>query len=240
MLELHNLSKKIEDHEVIKDMSFQLAPGEIKGLLGPNGAGKTTLFSIMIGLLRPSKGWISLDGRSINKLTPSQRILQGLCYLPQESSLFTQLSVLNNIECALELRGMSNKQQRLAHAHKLLKVLNIESLSDKKTLLLSGGQRRRVEFARLLACQPRFVLLDEPFAGVDPLSIEDIQEQIKILQQHNIGVLISDHNIHATLAVCQSAHVMVHGDIVASGTKEDLYANKTVKESYLGLSTDNT
>jgi len=235
MLELRNISKKIDHADILKDVSFTLAPGEIKGLLGPNGAGKTTLFSIMIGLLSPSGGSVFMDNILLNSLSPSQRIIKGLCYLPQESSLFSDLSVLSNIECALELRGMSHAKNRRTYATDLLKLLNIETLSDKKTLVLSGGQRRRVEFARLLACQPRFVLLDEPFAGVDPLSINDIQEQIKILQQHGIGILISDHNIHATLNICHSAHVLIHGNMIASGTKEEIYANKKVQECYLGV-----
>jgi lipopolysaccharide export system ATP-binding protein len=189
----------------------------------------------MIGLLSPSGGSVFMDNILLNSLSPSQRIIKGLCYLPQESSLFSDLSVLSNIECALELRGMSHAKNRRTYATDLLKLLNIETLSDKKTLVLSGGQRRRVEFARLLACQPRFVLLDEPFAGVDPLSINDIQEQIKILQQHGIGILISDHNIHATLNICHSAHVLIHGNMIASGTKEEIYANKKVQECYLGV-----
>jgi lipopolysaccharide export system ATP-binding protein len=234
MLAIENLSKKIDHVEILKNINFSINQGEIKALLGPNGAGKTTLFSIIMGLMSPSGGILTIDDTLITNLSISERIFKGLCYLPQDSSLFLQLSVFKNIECVLELRGMSHAKDRRNFINPILEMLNIQSIAQKKTLVLSGGQRRRVEFARLLACNPRFVLLDEPFAGVDPLSIEDIQEQIHLLKAHNIGVLISDHNVDATLAIATSAYILINGQIVASGGKDLIYANKLVQESYLG------
>jgi lipopolysaccharide export system ATP-binding protein len=235
MLEIDHVSKKIDQRDILKKISFKIHQGEITALLGPNGSGKTTLFSILMGLMAPSSGSLLVDGEPLIHLTASQRILKGLCYLPQESSLFLNLSVLNNIECALELRGLLNKKKRRSRANELLSILRIEDLCTQQAFTLSAGQRRRVEFARLLACEPRFVLLDEPFAGVDPLSIEDIQQQIQLLQTHNIGILISDHNVQATLAIAQTAHVLIHGEIIASGTKEELYNHERVQKYYLGF-----
>jgi lipopolysaccharide export system ATP-binding protein len=234
MLELQNISKKFDSTQLIKDVSLTLSRGEVKGLLGPNGAGKTTLFSMIIGLVPPTTGKVLLDGLEISSLSASERIHRGLCYLPQESSLFLDMSVLDNILCVLELKGKLSSKQRYEEAMFLLETMNIQHLVSKKSILLSGGQRRRVEFARLLASKPHYVLLDEPFAGVDPLSIDDIQEQIKILQTHHIGILISDHNVEATLDICDSSYVMSQGQIIAQGSKDEIYNNEKAQEFYFG------
>lgn len=234
MLELKNISKKFDSIQLIKNISLTLSRGEVKGLLGPNGAGKTTLFSMIIGLMPATAGKVLLDDLDISTLSASERIQSGLCYLPQESSLFLDMSVLDNILCVLELKGLSNSKERYKEALSLLGMMNIQHLVSKKSILLSGGQRRRVEFARLLASKPHYVLLDEPFAGVDPLSIDDIQQQIKILQKHNIGILISDHNVEATLDICDSSYVMSQGQIIAQGSKDEIYNNTKAQEFYLG------
>lgn len=240
MLQLLNISKSFSNQgaPLLEGIGFSLPKKEIHGLLGPNGAGKTTLFSMILGLIPTHSGFITLDDLSLNGLSPSKRLKAGLSYLPQESSLFGDLSVFENIECVLEGRGLYlSRQERLAKAKQLLERVGLDADYQKLARYLSGGQKRRLEFARLLATEPKYVLLDEPFAGVDPKSIKEIQHQILLLKSHAIGILLSDHNVEATLTICDQAHILMDGRILASGKPEELRQNKLVQEYYLATST---
>ena len=234
-LSIKHLSYNIKGKELLKDINFVVERGKIHGLLGPNGAGKTTLFSILMGLTSPSKGSVTLDQTDITNFGPHHRVSIGLSFLPQETCLFEELSVLDNILIALETQSFGTKQESIDKALNVLSELNIESLADKKAHLLSGGQKRRCEFARLIACQPAYALLDEPFAGVDPISIADIQQQISILCKKNIGVVISDHHVAETLKICDFATVMYSGEVLLTDRPEIVLEHSLVKKNYLGL-----
>lgn len=235
MLQLMDVSKAFTRNGalLLDGISFSLPEKEVHALLGPNGSGKTTLFSMILGLLPTHTGVISLNDIVLNSFSPSKRLKTGLSYLPQESSLFGDLSVFQNIECVLE--GRDHKippQDRARKTDQLLERVGLTEQSQKMARYLSGGQKRRLEFARLLATEPKYVLLDEPFAGVDPKSIKEIQRQILLLKEHAIGILISDHNIDATLDICDKAHILIDGRLLASGTPDELRTNALVQEYY--------
>jgi lipopolysaccharide export system ATP-binding protein len=229
-----NLAKSYKSRQVLKDLSLEVASGEVVGLLGPNGAGKTTAFYMIVGLTRCEHGEIFLDDRDIGRLPMHRRAQLGLGYLPQEPSVFRRLSVSNNIMAILETRPALSEEQRTARLDQLLGELHIEHVGDSLGMSLSGGERRRVEIARALAADPSFILLDEPFAGVDPLSVADIQRIIKHLSDKGIGVLITDHNVRETLGICQRAYIVNQGSVLAAGTADQILANPLVREVYLG------
>ncbi len=229
-----NLAKSYKTRQVLKDLSLEVASGEVVGLLGPNGAGKTTAFYMIVGLTRCEHGEIFLDDRDIGHLPMHRRAQLGLGYLPQEPSVFRRLSVSNNIMAILETRPALSEEQRTARLGELLGELHIEHVGDSLGMSLSGGERRRVEIARALAADPSFILLDEPFAGVDPLSVADIQRIIKHLSDKGIGVLITDHNVRETLGICQRAYIVNQGSVLAAGTADQILANPLVREVYLG------
>ena len=227
------LKKRYKSREVVKDVSFEVANGEVVGLLGPNGAGKTTCFYMVVGLTGADAGSISIGGEDATRLPIHQRARLGLSYLPQEASVFRKLSVEENVRAVLEL-------QRLPHAQierrlrELLGELGIAALAANPALSLSGGERRRVEIARALATSPRFILLDEPFAGVDPIAVLDIQKIIRFLKDRGIGVLITDHNVRETLGICDRAYIISDGRVLASGTPDAIVADESVRRVYLG------
>jgi len=229
-----NLAKSYKSRQVLKDLSLEVESGEVVGLLGPNGAGKTTAFYMIVGLSRCEHGEIFLDDRNIGRLPMHRRAQLGLGYLPQEPSVFRRLSVSNNIMAILETRPGMSEVQRAARLEELLGELHIEHVGDSLGMSLSGGERRRVEIARALAADPRFMLLDEPFAGVDPLSVTDIQRIIKHLSDKGIGVLITDHNVRETLGICQRAYIVNQGSVLAAGSADHILANPLVREVYLG------
>jgi lipopolysaccharide export system ATP-binding protein len=233
-LKATNLAKTYRDREVVRDVSLDIESGQIVGLLGPNGAGKTTCFYMIIGIIRADRGTISIDGEDLTSLTMHQRARRGIGYLPQEASVFRKLSVGDNIMAILETRADLNKAQRLARRDELLAEFHVAHLRDNLGQSLSGGERRRVEIARALATEPAFILLDEPFAGVDPISVNVIKQIINHLQHRGIGVLITDHNVRDTLDICQKAYIVGEGHIIAAGTAEEVLANKRVREVYLG------
>jgi lipopolysaccharide export system ATP-binding protein len=234
-LKATGLAKSYKSRQVVRDLSLELDSGEVVGLLGPNGAGKTTAFYMIVGLVPPDAGRILLGEVDLTLLPMHRRAQLGLGYLPQEASVFRKLSVEDNIMAILETREMERaaRQQRLGQ---LLEELRIGHVRKTLGLALSGGERRRVEIARALAAEPRFMLLDEPFAGVDPLSVLDIQRIIRELTQRGIGVLITDHNVRETLGVCARAYIVNQGTVIASGTAEEVLANPQVREVYLGES----
>lgn len=229
-----HLAKAYKKRPVIDDVSLQVSSGEIVGLLGPNGAGKTTCFYMMVGLVPADKGQISLNNEDITHLPMHSRAQRGLGYLPQEASVFRKLSVRNNILAILETRKDLTSQQRSTRVDELMQELHITHIADSLGMSLSGGERRRVEIARALASEPRFILLDEPFAGVDPISVADIKQIIHHLQSRNIGILITDHNVRETLSICQRAYIVGEGHIIAEGTAEDVLHNAKVRKVYLG------
>jgi lipopolysaccharide export system ATP-binding protein len=234
-LKATGLAKSYKARQVVRDLSLELDNGEVVGLLGPNGAGKTTAFYMIVGLVPPDAGRIFLGEVDVTLLPIHRRAQLGLGYLPQEASVFRKLSVENNIMAILETRDMERaaREERL---EQLLEELRIGHVRKTLGLALSGGERRRVEIARALAAEPRFMLLDEPFAGVDPLSVFDIQRIIRELTQRGIGVLITDHNVRETLGVCTRAYIVNQGTVIASGTAEEVLANPQVREVYLGES----
>jgi lipopolysaccharide export system ATP-binding protein len=229
-----NLSKSYRGRRVVQDLSLEIAGGEVVGLLGPNGAGKTTAFYMIVGLVRADGGAILIDGRDITPLGVDRRARLGLGYLPQEASVFRRMSVANNIRSILELRPDLDRVAREERLEDLLGLLHIAHVRESQGISLSGGERRRVEIARALAAEPRFMLLDEPFAGVDPLSVGDIQQIIRNLAERGIGVLITDHNVRETLGVCGRAYIVNQGTVIASGSAEQVLANPRVREVYLG------
>ena len=233
-LRAEHLAKRYKSRPVVKDLSLRIGSGEVVGILGPNGAGKTTAFYMLVGLVACDAGRIFIDDRDISKLPVHARARLGLGYLPQEASVFRKLSVADNILGVLELRKELNKAQRQQQLEQLLEELHIAHIRDSLGQSLSGGERRRVEIARALATEPRFILLDEPFAGVDPISVIDIQRIIKHLAARNIGVLITDHNVRETLGICQRAYIISAGVLIASGSAEEILANQQVREVYLG------
>lgn len=233
-LSAEHLAKQYKNRQVVKDVSLDIENGEIVGLLGPNGAGKTTCFYMIVGLVTCSTGRIILNDKNITALPMYARARQGISYLPQEPSVFRKLNVEENILAVLEIRRDLSENQRLELTEELLKELHIEHLRASFGMSLSGGERRRVEIARALATNPRFILLDEPFAGVDPISVMDIQKTISHLSQKGIGVLITDHNVRETLGICQRAYIINEGMVLAAGTPDALLSNEQVREIYLG------
>lgn len=229
-----HLAKSYGGRLVVKDVSIQVSAGEIVGLLGPNGAGKTTCFYMMVGLVDADAGDICLDGQSITAMPMHRRARAGIGYLPQEASIFRQLSVRDNLLAILETRADLNAPQRESLAEALLAEFNVLQLADALGQSLSGGERRRVEIARALATEPTVILLDEPFAGVDPISIADIKQVVRQLKERGIGVLITDHNVRETLDICERAYIVGEGEVIASGTPAEVLANQRVRDTYLG------
>lgn len=232
-LRASNLNKSYQSRTVVHDVSFSLTSGEVVGLLGPNGAGKTTCFYMVVGLVPLDGGGISLDECDLSKLPIHNRARLGLSYLPQEASIFRRLSVEENILAVLELQDF-DFSERQQHLDNLLHDLNISHLRDSPSISLSGGERRRVEIARALASQPRFILLDEPFAGVDPIAVIDIQKVIGFLKECGIGILITDHNVRETLGICDRAYIISEGTVLADGKPDEIIYNERVREVYLG------
>ncbi|MCI7484612.1 LPS export ABC transporter ATP-binding protein [Helicobacter sp. 10-6591] len=232
-LEARNLSKQIKKTKIVNDVSVEVSSGEVVGLLGPNGAGKTTTFYMICGLLHPNSGDVFLNGHKITSLPLHARSNMGIGYLPQESSIFKDLSVEQNLMLSAEASIKSGKERKI-RIEKMLEEFNIEPLRSRKGVSLSGGERRRVEIARALVKNPKFVLLDEPFAGVDPKAVADIQNIILKLIELNIGVLITDHNVRETLSVCHRSYVIKSGSLLASGSADEIYQNALVKKYYLG------
>jgi lipopolysaccharide export system ATP-binding protein len=232
-LRASNLKKRYKSRTVVHDVSLSVNSGEVVGLLGPNGAGKTTCFYMMVGLVPLDGGNIYLDDRDLSQLPIHQRARLGLSYLPQEASIFRRLSVADNIRAVLELKSYTAEemQQRLDD---LLHDLHISHIRTNQGISLSGGERRRVEIARALATQPRFILLDEPFAGVDPIAVLDIQKIIQFLKARDIGVLITDHNVRETLGICDRAYIISDGSVLASGKPDEIIYNENVRKVYLG------
>jgi lipopolysaccharide export system ATP-binding protein len=230
------LAKSYKKRQVVRDLSIEVANGEVVGLLGPNGAGKTTAFYMISGLVPADAGTIEVDGADVTRLPMYRRARLGIGYLPQEASIFRKLSVEDNVMAILETRPDMERAAREHRLEQLLEELRIGHVRKSLGIALSGGERRRVEIARALAAEPRFMLLDEPFAGVDPLSVLDIQRIIRELTQRGIGVLITDHNVRETLGVCSRAYIVNQGTVIASGTAEEVLANPQVREVYLGES----
>jgi len=233
-LEANALAKAYRGREVIKDVSLSVEQGEIIGLLGPNGAGKTTCFYMIVGLISADRGTIRLQQDDITRLPIHQRARLGVGYLPQEASVFRKLSVYDNLMAILETRKDLTQAQREEKAQALLEEFHITHIRDSKGMVLSGGERRRVEIARALANDPKFILLDEPFAGVDPISVSDIKQTIRHLKDRGIGVLITDHNVRETLDICERAYIVSEGRILAEGNAEAILANQQVRQAYLG------
>lgn len=234
ILRAENLCKNYKGRSVVKSVSMEISNGEVVGLLGPNGAGKTTSFYMVAGLVVADEGSITLGDKDITHFPMHQRARLGIGYLPQEASIFRKLSVTDNIMAILQTRKELSKFQQEQKLEDLLEELHIGHIRNGLGMSLSGGERRRVEIARALATDPRFILLDEPFAGVDPISVRDIQSIIQHLKQRDIGVLITDHNVRETLGICERGYIMNAGEVIASGKPELLLANKEVKEVYLG------
>ena len=232
-LTVQNLRKQYKARTVVQDISLHIKSGEVVGLLGPNGAGKTTSFYMIVGLVPLNDGKIILNGKDISRLPIHQRAHMGLSYLPQEPSIFRKLSAADNIRAVLELQKMTPEavENRL---DELLEELHISHIRDNLAVSLSGGERRRVEIARCLATNPKFILLDEPFAGIDPIAVIDIQKTIKFLTAKNIGVLITDHNVRETLGICDRAYIVNEGHVFASGTPAEIIENQNVRDVYLG------
>lgn len=234
ILRAEKLVKSYKERTVVKEVSLQVAQGEIVGLLGPNGAGKTTTFYMTVGLIRPNKGRVYLDDKDITNYPMYRRGQMGIGYLAQEASVFRKLSVEDNIMAILEMASKLSRKERRMKTDQLLAEFSLMHVRKNIGNLLSGGERRRTEIARALATDPKFILLDEPFAGVDPIAVEEIQGIVKNLQQKNIGVLITDHNVHETLDIVDRAYLLVEGNIFKSGTAEDLAEDPMVRKVYLG------
>ena len=234
ILQASRLAKSYKTRKVVNDISLEIKSGEIVGLLGPNGAGKTTCFYMIVGLVASDHGKITVNGHDITDRPMHDRANLGIGYLPQEASVFRKLTVAENILAILQTRKDIGPEQHNIILEDLLQELHIAHLRDNKGISLSGGERRRVEIARALATEPKFILLDEPFAGVDPLSVIDIQRIIHHLQERGIGVLITDHNVRETLGICEHAYIINEGRVIAEGTAEEILANAQVREVYLG------
>jgi len=232
-LTIQNLRKSYKKNIVVKNVSLKIASGQIVGLLGPNGAGKTTTFYMIVGLITADHGNILLDQKNLTKTPIHIRAKQGISYLPQEPSIFRKMDVSENIISILELRNLSKHQIKL-ELESLLKELNIQHIKKNTAISLSGGERRRVEIARCLANKPKFILLDEPFAGIDPIAVIDIQKIIKQLASNGIGILITDHSVRETLGICDQAYIVNQGEIFAQGTPKIIAQNQSVKDIYLG------
>ncbi|HAH71160.1 MAG TPA: lipopolysaccharide ABC transporter ATP-binding protein [Succinivibrionaceae bacterium] len=229
-----HLRKTYKKRTVVKDVSLDVSSGSIIGLLGPNGAGKTTSFYMLVGIISSEQGQVLLDGRDITSLPMHQRARMGIGYLPQENSIFRKLTVYQNLMGVAELQKDLNKAQRESLVNDLLEEFNVASLSNNLGMSLSGGERRRVEIARALAARPKFILLDEPFAGVDPISVSEIKNIITHLKNRGIGILITDHNVRETLGVCERAYIVSAGELIAQGTPQEVQENEKVKSVYLG------
>ncbi len=236
ILSAENLSKRYKFRQVVKGISLEIQSGEVVGLLGPNGAGKTTAFYMIVGLISCDQGRIMLDGMELSRLPMHRRARMGLGYLPQEASVFRKLTVERNIMAILQTRRELERADRERILEELLDELHINHVRNSLGISLSGGERRRVEIARALAAEPQFVLLDEPFAGVDPISVLDIQRIIRHLAERNIGVLITDHNVRETLGICRRAYILNEGTMIAQGTPDEILNNQHVREVYLGES----
>ncbi len=232
-LRTENLVKKYRKRTVVNQVSIEVEQGEIVGLLGPNGAGKTTTFYMIVGLITPNQGRIFLEDKEITKLPVYKRAQKGIGYLAQEASVFRKLSVEDNIRAILEMSDLSSEIQR-DRLESLLVEFGLEKIRKSKGIQLSGGERRRTEIARALAIKPNFILLDEPFAGVDPIAVEDIQEIVSSLKTKNIGILITDHNVHETLSITDRAYLLFEGSILKSGSSEELANDEKVRKVYLG------
>ncbi len=233
-LQAFNLAKSYKGRQVVKDVSLQVNSGEIVGLLGPNGAGKTTCFYMVVGIVRAEKGQIKIDDTDLTPLPMHKRSQRGLGYLPQEASVFRKLSVENNIRAILQTRSDISRSERAEKLEQLLDEFHITHIRKSLGMALSGGERRRVEIARALATEPAFILLDEPFAGVDPISVSDIKQIILQLKEKGIGVLITDHNVRDTLDICENAYIVSEGIIIAEGNAAAILSHPKVKEVYLG------
>jgi len=233
-LEARHLAKSYKSRRVVEDVSLQINSGEVVGLLGPNGAGKTTCFYMIVGLVRAGRGNILINGQDVTHLPMHGRARGGIGYLPQEASIFRKLSVADNIMAILQTRKDLNQKGREGKLDSLLREFHIHHLRDSLGMSLSGGERRRAEIARALATDPQFILLDEPFAGVDPISVNDIKQIIEHLKDKGIGVLITDHNVRETLDICDKAYIVNDGHIIAEGDAETVLANQTVRDVYLG------
>ncbi len=233
-LSANNLAKAYKGREVVQDVSLEISSGQIVGLLGPNGAGKTTCFYMIVGIVQADKGTICIDGKDLTGLSMHERARRGIGYLPQEASIFRKLSVRDNIMAILETRSELSKAERLERCDQLLEEFHVAHLRDSMGQALSGGERRRIEIARALATEPDFILLDEPFAGVDPISVKDIKEIVTHLKDRGIGVLITDHNVRDTLDICEKAFIVGEGHIIAAGSAEVVLANEQVRRVYLG------
>jgi lipopolysaccharide export system ATP-binding protein len=234
ILSVQDIAKRYKFRDVVKGISLEITSGEVVGLLGPNGAGKTTAFYMIVGLIASDRGQILLDGQDLTALPIHKRARLGLGYLPQEASIFRKLSVEQNILAILENRKELDRAGRERELDQLLEELHVGHVRTSLGISLSGGERRRVEIARALAANPRFVLLDEPFAGVDPISVLDIQRIIRHLSDRDIGVLITDHNVRETLGICGRAYILSEGSLIASGSPDDILENQHVREVYLG------
>ncbi len=235
ILRTENLVKKYRKRTVVNNVSFRVGEGEIAGLLGPNGAGKTTSFYMIVGLIRPNEGKIFLDDADITNEPVYKRAQRGIGYLPQEPSIFRQLSVEDNIMAILEMSGMPKNEQK-ERLEQLLDEFGLQQIRKSKGIQLSGGERRRTEIARSLALKPKFILLDEPFAGVDPIAVEDIQQIVLALKKKNIGIIITDHNVHETLSITDRAYLLFEGKILKYGNAEELAQDEQVRKLYLGQS----
>ena len=234
LLRAEHLAKSYKGRQVVRDVSLQVRSGEVVGLLGPNGAGKTTSFYMIIGLIKAGQGQIFVDDENLSGAAMHERARKGLGYLPQESSIFRKLTVQENIMAILETRKDLSRAQREHNLAQLLSEFHIEHIADNPGMSLSGGERRRAEIARALAMEPAFILLDEPFAGVDPISVNDIKRIILTLKERGIGILVTDHNVRDTLDICEKAYIVNEGSILAEGTPEAILANQQVRDVYLG------
>ncbi|QCZ94500.1 LPS export ABC transporter ATP-binding protein [Salinimonas iocasae] len=233
-LSAQNLAKSYKSRQVVTDVSLAVSTGQIVGLLGPNGAGKTTTFYMIVGLVPLDKGKIHIDDNELTHLPMHERARKGIGYLPQEASIFRKLTVHENIMAILQTRQDLSAEKREEEADALLDEFNINHIRNSTGMSLSGGERRRVEIARALAANPQFILLDEPFAGVDPISVNDIKKIIQHLRDRGIGILITDHNVRETLDVCEEAYIVSHGELIAQGSAEQVLSNQKVREVYLG------
>jgi len=234
LLRVTGLKKRFKSRTVVKDVSFEVGSGEVVGLLGPNGAGKTTCFYMIVGLVSVDGGEIKLDSSTLTHLPIHRRARLGISYLPQESSVFRKLTVADNIRAILELQPSLAREQIEQRLDRLLDELHIGQIRDSTALSLSGGERRRVEIARALATDPRLILLDEPFAGIDPIAVLDIHRIIGFLKERNIGVLITDHNVRETLGICDRAYIINEGEVLAAGRPSEIIYNEAVRKVYLG------
>ncbi|WP_144211303.1 LPS export ABC transporter ATP-binding protein [Shewanella donghaensis] len=233
-LTAENLAKSYKSRQVVKDVSLTVKTGQIVGLLGPNGAGKTTTFYMVVGLVKSDKGRILIDDDDLTADPMHLRARKGIGYLPQEASIFRKLTVHDNIMAVLQTRKNLSADERIEQLEHLLEEFNITHIRDSQGMALSGGERRRVEIARALAANPKFILLDEPFAGVDPISVIDIKKIIQQLKSRGLGVLITDHNVRETLDVCERAYIVSHGNLIAEGTPAEILDNQQVRSVYLG------